>query len=79
MRWLLESAAKKTAPVILATQAHLTREVQDRFAARSQQRFAAAQKAGRFAAEIVAVEAQAEQVAERPSLRRAAGGLWCGQ
>ena len=40
----------------LVTQAQLTREAQDRFAARSQQRFGAAQKAGKFADEIVAVE-----------------------
>jgi acetyl-CoA C-acetyltransferase len=40
----------------LATRSQLTREEQDRFAARSQQRFAAAQAAGRFASEIVAVE-----------------------
>ncbi len=40
----------------LVTQAQLTRAVQDRFAARSQQRFSAAQKAGRFTDEIVAVE-----------------------
>jgi acetyl-CoA C-acetyltransferase len=45
----------------LVTQAQLTREVQDRFAARSQQRFAAAQKAGRFAAEIVAVEVRGKK------------------
>jgi acetyl-CoA C-acetyltransferase len=40
----------------LATQAQLSRQDQDRFAARSQQRFTAAQQAGRFADEIVAVE-----------------------
>jgi acetyl-CoA C-acetyltransferase len=39
----------------LVTQMQLTREEQDSFAARSQQRFSAAQKAGLFAAEIVAV------------------------
>jgi len=39
----------------LVTQAQLSREAQDRFAARSQQRFGAAQKAGKFADEIVAV------------------------
>src|SRR5262245_24155021 len=38
------------------TQAQLTREAQDRFAERSQQRFSAAQRAGKFADEIVAVE-----------------------
>src|SRR5580693_1030071 len=45
----------------LVTQAQLTREAQDRFAARSQQRFAAAQKAGRFAGEIVAVEVRGKK------------------
>src|SRR5215510_2657045 len=40
----------------LVTQAQLTRAAQDRFAERSQQRFSAAQKAGRFADEIIAVE-----------------------
>jgi acetyl-CoA C-acetyltransferase len=45
----------------LVTQAQLTREAQDRFAARSQQRFAAAQKAGRFAPEIVAVEVRGKK------------------
>ncbi len=39
----------------LVTKAQLTREAQDRFAARSQQRFAAAQAEGRFDAEIVPV------------------------
>jgi acetyl-CoA C-acetyltransferase len=40
----------------LVTRFSITREDQDRWAERSQQRFAAAQKAGRFAAEIVGVE-----------------------
>ncbi|MDQ0390310.1 thiolase family protein [Labrys monachus] len=40
----------------LVTQLQLSRVDQDRFAARSQQRFAAAQKAGKFAGEIVPVE-----------------------
>src|SRR5215468_8412786 len=40
----------------LVTGAQLTREAQDRFAARSQQRFGKAQKAGKFVDEIVAVE-----------------------
>ena len=40
----------------LVTQSQISRQDQDRFAARSQQRFAAAQAAGRFAGEIVAVE-----------------------
>ena len=39
----------------LVTKAQLTREAQDRFAARSQQRFATAQAEGRFDAEIVPV------------------------
>jgi acetyl-CoA C-acetyltransferase len=39
----------------LATQEQIGREAQDRFALRSQQRFAAAQAAGRFDAEIVPV------------------------
>jgi acetyl-CoA C-acetyltransferase len=42
----------------LVTEAGLTREAQDRFAARSQQRFAAAQAAGRFEAEITPVTLQ---------------------
>ena len=45
----------------LVTQAQLTRAVQDCFAARSQQRFSAAQKAGRFAHEIVAVEVRGKK------------------
>jgi acetyl-CoA C-acetyltransferase len=40
----------------LVTRAQLSRQDQDRFAARSQQRFAAAQAAGLFASEIVPVE-----------------------
>jgi acetyl-CoA C-acetyltransferase len=40
----------------LVTRAQLTRESQDRFAARSQQRFAAAQAAGKFEGEIVPVK-----------------------
>jgi acetyl-CoA C-acetyltransferase len=39
----------------LVTRVQLTRESQDRFAARSQQRFVAAQAAGKFASEIVSV------------------------
>jgi acetyl-CoA C-acetyltransferase len=45
----------------LVTQAQLSREAQDRFAARSQQRFSAAQKAGKFADEIVAVAVRGKQ------------------
>jgi acetyl-CoA C-acetyltransferase len=45
----------------LVTQAQLTRAAQDRFAARSQQRFSAAQKAGKFSAEIVAVEVRGKK------------------
>jgi acetyl-CoA C-acetyltransferase len=40
----------------LANSHQITREAQDRWAERSQKRFAAAQSAGKFAAEIVAVE-----------------------
>jgi acetyl-CoA C-acetyltransferase len=40
----------------LVTQAQLSRAAQDSFAARSQQRFSLAQKAGKFADEIVAVQ-----------------------
>src|SRR6266436_7262458 len=45
----------------LVTQAQLTRAAQDRFAARSQQRFSAAQNAGKFSAEIVAVEVRGKK------------------
>jgi len=45
----------------LVTQAQLTRAAQDRFAERSQQRFSAAQKAGKFAAEIIAVEVRGKK------------------
>jgi acetyl-CoA C-acetyltransferase len=48
----------------LVTQLQITRAEQDAFAARSQQRFAAAQAAGRFAAEIVAVEVKGKKGAE---------------
>ena len=40
----------------LVTKAHITREDQDRWALRSQQRFSAAQAAGKFDAEIVPIE-----------------------
>jgi acetyl-CoA C-acetyltransferase len=43
----------------LVTQMDITREAQDRFAERSQQRFAAAQAKGWFAAEIVGIEVKA--------------------
>src|ERR1700722_1427069 len=49
----------------LVTQAKLTREAQDRCAARSQQRFSAAQKAGKFADEIVAIELRGKRGAEQ--------------
>jgi acetyl-CoA C-acetyltransferase len=45
----------------LVTRSQLTREEQDGFAARSQQRFAAAQVAGHFTREIVAVEIKARK------------------
>jgi acetyl-CoA C-acetyltransferase len=48
----------------LVTLAQLTRDAQDRFAARSQQRFGAAQKAGKFADEIVAVEIRGKKGVE---------------
>ncbi|PLZ00931.1 acetyl-CoA C-acyltransferase [Burkholderia sp. WAC0059] len=49
----------------LVTGAHLTRADQDRWAERSQQRFAAAQAAGRFREEIVAVEVAGRRGAVR--------------
>jgi acetyl-CoA C-acetyltransferase len=48
----------------LVTKSQLTREAQDRFAARSQQRFGRAQKAGKFADEIVAVEVRGKKGVE---------------
>jgi len=48
----------------LVTHAQLTRAAQDRFAARSQQRFSAAQKAGKFSDEIVAVEVRGKKGVE---------------
>jgi acetyl-CoA C-acetyltransferase len=48
----------------LVVQSQLSREAQDRFAARSQQRFGRAQKAGRFAKEIVAVEVRGKKGVE---------------
>src|SRR6516162_6404377 len=48
----------------LVVQSQLSREAQDRFAARSQQRFARAQKAGKFANEIVAVEVRGKKGVE---------------
>jgi acetyl-CoA C-acetyltransferase len=48
----------------LVTKAQLTREAQDRFAARSQQRFSAAQKAGKFADEIVKVDIRGKKGVE---------------
>ncbi|MFP3568133.1 thiolase family protein [Paraburkholderia sp. SIMBA_030] len=49
----------------LVTQFDLTREAQDRWAARSQQRFAAAQARGDFDAELVAVETQGRKGPQR--------------
>ena len=57
----------------LVTQAQLTRAAQDRFAERSQQRFSAAQKAGKFADEIVAVEFAARRASRRSPLTRRRG------
>src|SRR6516162_11737462 len=48
----------------LVTQAQLTRDAQDRFAERSQQRFSRAQKADKFVDEIVAVEVQGKKGVE---------------
>jgi acetyl-CoA C-acetyltransferase len=48
----------------LVARNHITREDQDRWAERSQQRFAAAQAAGRFGAEIVAVEVKGRKGSE---------------
>ena len=48
----------------LVVQAQLTRVAQDHFAARSQQRFSAAQKAGKFSQEIVAVEVRGKKGVE---------------
>jgi acetyl-CoA C-acetyltransferase len=48
----------------LVPKAQLTREVQDGFAARSQQRFNTAQRAGKFAEEIVAVEVRGKKGVE---------------
>jgi acetyl-CoA C-acetyltransferase len=45
----------------LVAREHIAREDQDRWAERSQKRFAAAQAAGRFAAEIVGVEIKARK------------------
>jgi len=49
----------------LVTKLQITREAQDAFAARSQQRFAAAREAGRFTDEIVAVEIKGRKGVER--------------
>ncbi|ACB96620.1 thiolase family protein [Beijerinckia indica] len=49
----------------LVTQLQITRESQDRFAVRSQQRFSEAQKAGHFKDEIVAVEVKGKKGPER--------------
>ena len=48
----------------LVTQSQLTRGVQDRFAERSQGRFSAAQKAGKFAGEIVAIDIRGKKGVE---------------
>jgi acetyl-CoA C-acetyltransferase len=48
----------------LVTQAQLTRAEQDRFAERSQRRFSAAQSAGKFVDEIVAVEVRGKKGTE---------------
>jgi len=48
----------------LASSSQISREEQDRFAARSQQRFARAQQAGKFAEEIVGVEIKTRKGSE---------------
>jgi acetyl-CoA C-acetyltransferase len=48
----------------LVTQSQLTRATQDQFAARSQQRFSAAQKAGKFANEIVPIDIRGKKGVE---------------
>ena len=48
----------------LVTQAQLTRAAQDGFAARSQQRFSAAQKSGKFTDEIVAIDVRGKNGVE---------------
>lgn len=48
----------------LVAHAQLTREAQDRFAERSQQRFGAAQQAGKFESEIIAVELRSKKGVE---------------
>ncbi len=48
----------------LVTQVQITRAAQDRFAERSQQRFSAAQKAGKFANEIVAIDIRGKKGSE---------------
>ncbi|MDP3852417.1 acetyl-CoA C-acyltransferase [Phenylobacterium sp.] len=48
----------------LVAQMQITRADQDAFAARSQQRFAAAQAAGRFASELVAIEVKGKKGTE---------------
>ena len=55
----------------LVTKLQITRAAQDAFAARSQQRFAAAQKVGRFVEEIVAIEVKGRKGIE--ALGRLAG------
>ncbi len=49
----------------LVTRYAITREDQDRWAERSQQRFSAAQKAGRFVEEIVAIDVSGRKGAQR--------------
>jgi acetyl-CoA C-acetyltransferase len=48
----------------LVTQSQITRAAQDRFAERSQQRFSAAQKAGKFTDEIVAIDIRGKKGVE---------------
>jgi acetyl-CoA C-acetyltransferase len=55
----------------LVTHAQLTREAQDRFAARSHQRFSTAQKSGKFVEEIVSVEIRGKKGIEAFALDEA--------
>ena len=57
----------------LVTHAQLSRAAQDRFAERSQQRFGAAQEAGKFKDEIIAVEIRGKKGSRRSSPTRRHG------
>ena len=61
-------------PRISSEKFQITREAQDRWAVRSQQRFAAAQAAGKFESEIVAGRRSGAQRPERYSTRTSTTG-----